>query len=145
MSYTYSVCPKCLGVNKINFETAEIKTPTCGACHEELDFHEGVTNLSDQQVQKLIQKSPIPVIVDFWAPWCGPCRSFAPTYMDVAEELKGKYVFAKVNTENYPQASQHFSVRGIPTLVAFNKGTELARQSGALPKDYFLNWLTSLK
>lgn len=143
MSSSYTVCPKCFGVNKINIETANHKHPTCGSCHADLDFADGVTNLSDTQVQKLIEKSPLPVVIDFWAPWCGPCRSFAPAFKSTAEELKGKYVFVKVNTEDFPGASQRFSVRGIPTLAIFSQRQEKARQSGALPKDYFVNWLKS--
>lgn len=141
MSSSYSVCPKCQRVNKINVETANEKSPTCGACHSTLDFHQGVTNLSGEQVQKLIRSSPIPVVIDFWAPWCGPCRSFAPTFSEAAEDLKGRFVFVKINTEEHPHAGQQFGVRGIPTIAVFNKGVELTRQAGAMPREYFSRWL----
>lgn len=141
MPVTYSVCPHCQSVNKINFEAAEAKKPTCGSCHTELDFHDGVTNLSADQVQKLIRSSPLPVVIDFWAPWCGPCRSFAPTFSEAAQSLRGQFVFVKVNTEQHPQASTNFGVRGIPTITVFEKGQEVGRQAGALPREYFAQWL----
>lgn len=141
MSVTYSVCPNCKSVNKINIESSLQKRPTCGACHADLDFHDGVTNLSGDQVQKLIRSSPIPVVVDFWAPWCGPCRSFAPVFSEAAQSLRGQYVFVKINTEEHPQASMNFSVRGIPTIALFNKGQEVGRQAGALPREHFSQWL----
>lgn len=141
MSFSYSVCPKCQRVNKVNIETANAKAPTCGACQSPLDFKQGVTNLSGDQVQKLIRSSPLPVVIDFWAPWCGPCRSFAPTFSAAAETFKGQYVFVKINTEDHPQAGQQFKVQGIPTIAMFSRGQEVARQAGALPREHFSQWL----
>lgn len=141
MSSSYSVCPRCLKVNKVNLATASMKAPACGACGTSLDFDHGVTNLSGAQVQKLIEKSPLPVVIDFWAPWCGPCRSFAPTFSATAEDLQGQYVFVKVNTEQDPQAGVRFGVRGIPTIAVFHQGKELDRQAGALPAEHFKHWL----
>jgi thioredoxin 2 len=141
MSAGYTVCPKCMNVNKINLESAKTKVPSCGHCGTDLDYHDGLTNLSTQQVKKLIQKSPLPVVIDFWAPWCAPCRSFAPTFSSVAHSKEGKVVFVKMNTEDHPDAGQQFGIRGIPTVAAFKAGKEVARQSGAMPQPIFENWV----
>ncbi len=141
MSSTYSICPKCSQVNKVSIAKAKEKNPTCGACGTALNFHEGISELTAESVQKLIQKSPIPIVIDFWAPWCGPCRSFAPAFAFAAQQLEGKLVFVKINTEAHPSAGQMFSVSGIPTLAIFKNGKEVARQAGAMPKEQFIAWL----
>lgn len=141
MSSTYSVCPKCNQVNKVNIAKAKEKHPTCGSCGGELAYHDGISELATDSVQKLIQKSPVPIVIDFWAPWCGPCRSFAPAFAFAAQQLAGQFVFVKINTEAHPNAGQYFSVSGIPTLAIFKNGKELTRQAGAMPKDQFVAWL----
>lgn len=137
----YAACGKCLRLNKISLERAESQRPVCGACGAPVDVQHGIFNADSRQLQKLIEKSPLPVIVDFWAPWCAPCRSFAPTFERVAREHPGQAVFVKVNTEIDVSASQAFQVRGIPTLAAFRGGREVDRQSGALPYDHFTRWV----
>jgi thioredoxin 2 len=138
---TYAVCGKCNGLNRVAFDFPPGKSPVCGKCKSELTLHHGVSDLSASSLATLISKSPLPVVVDFWAPWCAPCRSFAPTFITAAQQKKGRFVFGKVDTQAHPGAGEKFGVRGIPTSIAFFRGKEVSRTSGALPLDQFMNWL----
>jgi thioredoxin 2 len=143
--YTYAVCKECFQVNRVSIESAGEKRPVCGKCKIELPFHDGVTDVDTSvAVKALSEKSPVPVIVDFWAPWCGPCVAFAPIFNEAAKFLAGKAVLAKVNTQLNPLASEYFGIRGIPTLIAFEKGREKGRLSGALPLPEFMEWANRL-
>lgn len=141
MPKTLALCPACGGVNRVPFEAPVGKAPVCGKCKTELPVHDGVNELSATDLAKLIQKSPLPVAVDFWAPWCGPCKVFAPTFKEAAKQFAEKIVFAKVNTEAHPSASTSYGVRGIPTVALFKNGVEKGRQSGAMPLSDFVAWL----
>lgn len=138
---TYSVCEKCSGLNRVAFSFPDGKAPVCGRCKNSLTLHNGVNDLTASSLETLSNKSPLPIVVDFWAPWCGPCRSFAPTFIDAANRLKNRIVFGKIDTEANPDAGQKFSIKGIPTLVLFYRGQEINRISGALPIDAFLGWV----
>ena len=141
---TYGVCRSCGAVNRIDAEKSLKNTPHCGHCKAELTLKNGVNELNLKQLNQLIKSSDIPVIVDLWAPWCGPCVSFAPTFQKVAIESIGRYVFTKVDTEKFPDASSSLGVRGIPTIVAFKNGKEVKRQSGAMPEQMFKQWLIGI-
>ncbi|MCB0417131.1 MAG: thioredoxin fold domain-containing protein [Bdellovibrionaceae bacterium] len=141
---SFVACEQCESVNRVNLETAEAKTPICAKCKAKLPISGGVVTVNDRTFAALTSGSPIPVVVDFWAAWCGPCKSFAPTFSEVARELGGKFVFAKLDTDANPQSPARYNIRGIPSLVAFLKGRELARSSGAMPPPVFKNWLAGL-
>jgi len=88
-----------------------------------------------------VQGSELPVLVDFWAPWCGPCRQMAPQFAEAARQLKGRALFVKVNSDEAPQLSQRYAIRSIPTLIQLRGGRELQRISGALSTAQILGWL----
>ncbi len=141
MAVTYSVCASCGKVNRVNLTDAQTKAPICGHCKANLPIHFGVSEVSKSGLQSLIEKSPLPVICDFWAAWCGPCKAFAPTFQQAALRLSDKAVFVKLDTEKHQSASEAYRVKSIPTLILFAKGMERDRVSGALPLDAFLQWL----
>ena len=89
--------------------------------------------LSDQNFDAVVGASPVPVLVDFWAPWCGPCRAMAPAFAQAADRLSGKALLVKVNSDDNPHLSARFGIRSIPTLVRLQQGRETRRMSGALP------------
>jgi thioredoxin 2 len=138
---TYSICTECNQVNRVLLVSPENKTPVCGKCKAALHFHDGMTALNSTSIALLSQKIPVPLIVDFWASWCRPCHVFAPTFKQAAQILAGKAVFAKVNVEANPLASDFYHIQGIPTLMILKNGLELSRQSGAMPLETFLSWI----
>ncbi len=91
-------------------------------------------NVTDAAFEKTVLQSNLPVVVDFWAPWCGPCKMVAPTLDKLAKEYAGKLLIAKVNTDNHPQWAQKYGVRGIPTMLFVAGGNVVHRQTGALPE-----------
>lgn len=140
MDKTFVACLNCHVVNRVPLEKTN-QHPTCGKCKNALPIHGSLIEQDAAGLEALVKASDKPIVVDFWAPWCGPCLSFAPTYEKVADQEKSNFVFAKVDTERNPQASQAYGIRGIPTLIVFDKGKEKARISGALPGPQFLQWL----
>jgi thioredoxin 2 len=141
--HSFATCPRCGAFNRFR-EAGEGKAPVCGKCKAALPYHNGVTVVDARGLETLVRKSPIPVFVDFWATWCGPCRFFAPIFESVAEKRFGRAVFAKLNTEDSPEASQKYRITAIPTLVVFENGVEVRRQQGALPEPAFEGLVDSL-
>ena len=126
-------CPNCGKRNRLKYEGLG-KTFRCGQCKKELPSpSEPIDVRSDLSFDALTSRSALPVLVDFWAPWCGPCKMVAPEFVKLARETAGKFVIAKVNTEELPGLSQGFRITAIPTMVVFKNGLEKARQAGAMP------------
>ena len=141
MASTYTPCASCGAINRVDMGVAATKEPACSRCHETLPLEGGVATVDEKGLDLLLRVSPLPVVVDFWAPWCGPCRSFAPVFRQVAQERAGREVFAKLDTESSPTAGARFSVRAIPTLIRFAGGEEHKRQAGAMPAAMLRGWL----
>ena len=126
-------CASCGKRNRLTYERLR-QTFRCGGCHTELEVpNQPVDVTSTRAFSGLTERSALPVLVDFWAPWCGPCKMVAPELAKVAATSNGQFLIAKVNTEQVPQVAQQYGIRSIPTLVLMRDGRELARKSGALP------------
>jgi thioredoxin 2 len=125
------VCAHCGAVNRLPAQRLG-DDPSCGRCHQPLIGGQPV-ELNDSNFDAFVRQSTLPVLVDFWAPWCGPCRQMAPQFETAARQLKGRAILVKVNSDESPATSARFQIRSIPTLVRLQGGRETARQSGAVP------------
>ena len=132
-------CPRCLAVNRVPDERLR-DDPTCGRCGQPV-LAGAPVELTDQTLTSFATRTELPVVVDFWAPWCGPCRQMAPQFQAAAGQLKGRVVFAKVNSDDSPAASSQHAIRSIPTMVLLRGGREVARQSGAMGAGQIVQWL----
>ena len=126
-------CPSCGQVNRILFDKLASHAQ-CGKCHAPLEAPGTPLDvLSAAAFDALIGMSPLPVVVDFWAPWCGPCRMVAPELEKVAAANRGRWVVAKVNTDEVPELGARFGIQSIPTMAVFQGGKEVGRSVGARP------------
>jgi thioredoxin 2 len=131
-------CGHCGQANRV--PAAAAGTPRCGKCHQALPW---IADADDSTFGEVAEAAKIPVVVDLWAPWCGPCRTVSPALEQLARDLAGKVKLVKVNVDTSPQTSQRFGVQAIPTLLVLSRGQVTARQTGAVPLAALRTWVDS--
>ncbi len=141
MSSSHIVCPSCGAINRIPNDKLSAH-PKCGKCKQAL-FQGHPVELNDQNFDRFISKTDIPVVVDFWADWCGPCKMMAPLFAEAAQQLEPKVRFAKLNTELAQQTAARYQIRSIPTLMIFRNGQVIAQQAGAMQTQQLIQWINS--
>jgi thioredoxin 2 len=129
-------CPHCGTRNRV--PAAADGKPRCGSCHRWLPW---IATAGDQDFADVVEKSAVPVLVDLWATWCGPCRTVSPALEQLANERAGSLKLVKIDVDAAPVISQRFEVRAVPTLLLIDRGQVLARQAGAAPVAALRNWL----
>ncbi len=129
-------CPSCGKKNRV--PAAARGVPRCADCHTPLPW---LTNAADEDFDRVAGESPVPVLIDLWAPWCGPCRMVAPGVEQAARRLAGRLKVVKVNVDEAPAVSARFRATSIPTLLVLDRGKVIDRKVGALPPDALLRWV----
>ena len=133
-------CEACGAFNRVKADHPE-GSPVCGRCKKPLKVSGVPQSVDPEMYARAVASSPVPLLVDFWAPWCGPCRAAAPILEKLGRKHAGQLVVLKVNTQDHPQVSQQLGISGIPTFVVFRGGAEVARLPGLLPEAAFDQWL----
>lgn len=136
------VCAHCDSVVRLPGDRLN-DAPRCPKCRHSL-FEGKPVELTESNFDRHLTRGDLPLVIDFWAPWCGPCIAMAPYYEKAAAQLEPKFRFAKLNTQDEPAPAGRFNIRSIPTLIVFRAGKEIARQSGALDTDALTRWLNSV-
>ncbi|MDX2563006.1 thioredoxin [Streptomyces sp. TX20-6-3] len=133
---TTVTCPNCERVNRI--PVAAEGRPTCGNCKQPLPW---LVDAGDDDFAEVVERATVPVVVDLWATWCGPCRMVSPALEQVARDLAGRIKLVKVDVDRNPRLSRRFEVQAVPTLLVLNKGETIARQAGAAPAHVLRSWV----
>jgi thioredoxin 2 len=146
MEYRFVECDSCGKQNRVSSEKiAQGLRPKCGECgHPLSNVPSSPVVVTDKTFAELVERSTTPVLVDFWAPWCGPCHSLAPVIDEIAADLTGKIRVGKLNTDESPAIAARFQIRSIPTLIIFQNGREVDRLIGVQPKSQILGRLMNV-
>ena len=141
MSTSNIVCPHCDAVNRVPTQRLA-ENPVCGKCKNPL-FTGSPSALTDANFERHVSRSDLPIVVDFWASWCAPCKMMAPAYEQAASQVEPRARLAKVDTEKNQRLAQRFAIRSIPTLAVFKNGRQVASQPGAMNLAQLVQWIDS--
>ena len=136
------LCARCGAINRVGSSPAGA-SPVCGRCKADLDVSGEPRAVTGAQLDAAVRSSPVPVLVDFWAPWCAPCRTAAPIFADLGRRKAGELLVLKLNSDEEQEVSARLGIRAIPTFVLFLGGQEIARQSGVMPAAELERWVAS--
>lgn len=139
MDKIHAVCPHCQTVNAVLPDRLH-QQPVCAKCRTTL-FPDQPVVLTDQTFERFTSRSGLPVVVDFWAPWCGPCKMMGPAFAQAAPALRGKAILAKVDTQDNQAVAGRFGIQSVPSLLIFRSGREQARTAGAMPTARIVQWI----